>query len=315
MTPFQETLGFVKEERRKLSLPIIRSLLVLLTIVPLVLSCRGSLSFSPTPSVAPSPTPSPAPTPVPTPVPPVPLRVQFPTTVSALEEAFVVVEAPGLPARDPSAALEATIYPPGWEEPCWESPLELKEARGIYRSREPIYFPLEALPGEWRLEVVVRSRTVVWGSRWVRFSQRPLAFWDLAPLGLRRVSLRVPQDFPLVQREGDEISGVLAWEWRGERLELWWTPGPTKPLSWDTAWTVAEATHPATGGVEISDVQKRTWRGRPGFGFSERWPEGAARVLLLQGTDYRLYLLRARVTGKADPSPLMEQIWETFQVN
>lgn len=291
-------------------------LLTLLTVAPLVSSCRGSVfPLAPTPSIAPSPTLLPVPTPVPTPLPPIPLRVRFPATVSALEETYVVVEALGLPERDPAATLRATIYPPGWEEPFWESPLELEDASGIYRSREPIHFPLETLPGKWRLEVAVHSRTVVWGSRWLRFSQRPLALWDLAPLGPRRVSLQVPQDFPKVRQEGDTTSGVLVWEWRGERLELWWTPGPIKGLTLDTALMVLEATHPLTGGVEITEVQEILRDGRRGFRFLERWPEGSAEVLLLQGTDYRLYLLRAKAKGMVDLSPLMRQIGETFRVN
>ncbi|MCS7283239.1 MAG: hypothetical protein RMK65_05355 [Anaerolineae bacterium] len=308
----------VFEHRREGTPPLI-PLFLLMVLLLLASSCRGSGPFLfPTPSVAPSPTspPTPTPTPVPTPLPPVPLRVRFPSTVSALEEAFVVVEAPGLPERDPAALLLATIYPPHWDEPLWESPLELENAaNGVYRSREPIHFPLEGIPGEWQLEVTVRSRTVVWGSRWVRFSQRPLVFWDLAPLGPRKVFLRVPQDIPLVRQEGDEISGVLIWDWRGERLELWWTPGPTKRLNLDTALMVAEATYPVTGGVEVAGTEEILRKGRRGFRFSERWPEGNAEALVLQGADYRLYLLRARTKGGSPLSPFMQQIWETFQVD
>lgn len=304
-------------ERRRTRASLISPLLLLtLVLSSLVSSCQNSgFSPSPTPPVTPSPLLSPTPTPNPTPLPPIPLRIRFPDTVSALEEIFVTVEAPGLPEQDPSALFQATIYPPDLNEPFWESVLELESANGVYRSRGPIHFPLKAIPGEWRLEVTVRSRTVVWGNRWVRFFQRPLVFWDLAPLGPRRVSLQVPQDIPLVRQEGDEISGVLVWEWRGERLELWWTPGPTKRLNLDTALMVAEATYPVTGGVEVAGTEEILRKGRRGFRFSERWPEGNAEALVLQGADYRLYLLRARAKGGAPLSPLMQQIWGTFQVD
>ncbi|RME37947.1 MAG: hypothetical protein D6793_03495, partial [Thermoflexia bacterium] len=94
----------------------------------------------------------------------------------------------------------------------------------------------------------------------------------------------------------------------------WWTPGPTKRLTLDTAQMVVEATHPTTGGVEITATTAIPGKEPRGFQFSERWPDGSAEAILLQGADYRLYLLRAKTRGAADLSPLMQQIYRTFRV-
>lgn len=276
----------------------------------------GALPLSPSPTPVPppppSPTPSPVPTPTPTPLPPVPLTIHFPETVSALEGVTVAVELPGLPERDPGARVLAQVFPPGLREPVWESPLE-PVGDGRYVSPRPIYFSLQAVPGDWRLFVEVRSTVPVRGPRGMRFRQEPLPLWDLAGQTPDEVRLPVPQAFTLVWQEGDRVSGGRVWRRGRERVELWWTPGPLGPLTLDTAQMVEEATFPIGQTVEILSVEAVTRGKRPGFLFRERWLEGGAEALLLQSSSRYLYLLRVAVSG-GDLTPLLREIQAAWEV-
>lgn len=268
---------------------------------------------TPTPSPLPSPTPTPVPTPTPTPPPPVPLTVRFPETVSALEGVTVTVELPGLAERDPQARVWAQVLPPGSREPVWESPLE-PAGGGTYVSSRPVYFPLEPVPGDWRLFVDVQSTVPVRGGRWLRFRQEPLPLWDLTGQVPGEVYLPVPQPFALVRQEGDRVAGGRVWQRGGERIELWWAPGPAKALTQDTAQMLEEATFPVGERVEVISVESVTRGKRPGFRFRERWPDGSAEALLLQGSDRYLYLLRVRVRGREALTPLLGEIQAAMRV-
>jgi hypothetical protein len=246
-------------------------------------------------------------------LPPIPLTVRFPETVTALEGVTVRVELPGLVQRDPRAQVWAQILPPGSREPFWESPLQATGATA-YVSPRPVYFPLEALPGDWRLAISIQSTAPVRGPRLFRFRQEPIPFWDLTGKVPAEVHLRLPQAFPAVRQEGDEVSGVMIWGRGEERIELWWVPGPSEPLTLDTAQMLVEATFPVTGNVEIVGVEAISWGKRPGFRFREGWPEGPAEALVVQASSRRLYLLRIWGTPGGEFSPLLREIQGTFQV-
>ncbi len=270
-------------------------------------------SPTPTPSPAPSPTPPPTPSPTPTPPSPVPLTIRFPETVSALEGVRVTVELPGLRERHPQAIVRAQVFPPGSREMVWESLLEPAEG-GLYVSPQPLYLPLEAVPGDWRLFVEIQSHVPIRGGRWFRFRQEPLPLWDLTGQVPGEVSLLVPQPFALVQQEGDLVAGSRIWQRGGERIELWWAPGPAGALTLDTARMLEEATFPIMGTVEVTSVEAVTRGKRPGFRFSEQWSDGPAEALLLQGSSRYLYLLRVRVSGRDALTPLLREIQAAMTV-
>ncbi len=273
----------------------------------------GAPTPSPAPAPTPSPAPSPTPSPTPTPMPPVPMTIRFPETVSALEGVTVTVELPGLAQRDSGARVWARVFPPGSREPVWESPLEPSEG-GMYVSPRPIYFPLEPIPGDWRLFIEVQSDLPIRGGRWFRFWQAPLPFWDLTGQVPGEVSLPVPQPFALIQQVGDRVAGGRVWQRGGERIELWWAPGPAEALTLDTAQMLEESTFPIGETVEIPSVEAITRGKRPGFRFYERWSDGPAEALLLQGSSRYLYLLRVRVSGGDALTPLLREIQAAMTV-
>jgi len=313
---------------------IARVLIATLGAVLLVVGC-GAPAPSPTPTLTPSPAPSPTPSPTPTPLPPVPLTIRFPETVSALEGVTVTVELPGLAQRDPQARVWARVFRPsvgdpvwkwepevqGWAQDgppgvymlVWESLLE-RAGNGAYVSPQPVYFSLEVVPGDWYLFVDIQSPVPARGGRWFRFRQEPVPFWDLAGQVPGEVSLPVPQPFIPIQQEGDLVAGGRVWQRGGERIELWWAPGPAKPLTLDTAQMLVEATFPIGETVEISSVETITRGKRPGFLFREQWSDGPAEALLLQSSSRYLYLLRVRVWGPGELTPLLREIQAAMQV-
>ncbi|MGB9775544.1 MAG: hypothetical protein ACPL7C_03200 [Anaerolineae bacterium] len=273
----------------------------------------GAPTFSPPPTPTSSPAPSPTPSPTPTPMPPVSMTIHFPETVSALEGVTVTVELPGLAQRDPEARVWAQVFPPDSREPLWESPLE-PAGDGTYVSIRPIYFSLEPVPGDWRLFVDVQSPVPIRGSRWFRFRQEPLPLWDLTGQVPEEVALPVPQSFALSQHEGDLVAGSRGWQRGGERIELWWAPGPVEVLTLDTAQMLEEATFPMMGTVKVTSVEAVTRGKRPGFRFYEQWSDGPAEALLLQGSSRYLYLLRVRVSGGEALTPLLREIQAAMRV-
>jgi len=304
--------GYANSRFRRVALVLVAAA----GVVFLGAGCGGFiLSPTPTPSPVPPPTfpPTPTPTPTPTPLPPVPLTIRFPETVSALEGVTVAVELPGLAERDPQTRIWAYVLPPGSREPVWESLLDPAED-GMYISPRPLYFPLETVPGDWRLFIEVQSDVPIRGGRWSRFRQEPLPLRDLTGQVPEEVSLPVPQPFALVQQEGDLVAGSRIWQRGGERIELWWAPGPVEALTLDTAQMLEEATFPIMGTVEVTSVEAVTRGKRPGFRFYEQWSDGPAEALLLQGSSRYLYLLRVRVSGRDALTPLLREIQAAMTV-
>jgi len=241
------------------------------------------------------------------------MTIHFPETVSALEGVTVTVELPGLAQRDPGARVWAQVFPPGSREPVWESPLETA-GDGMYVSARPVYFSLETVPGDWRLFVDVQSPVPVRGGRWVRFRQEPVPLWDLTGQVPGEVSVPVPQPFVPIQQEGDLVAGGRMWQRGGERIELWWAPGPVGVLTLDTAQMLEEATFPIMGTVEVTSVEAVARGKRSGFLFREKWTDGPAEALLLQGSSQYLYLLRVRVSGRDALTPLLREIQAAMTV-
>lgn len=290
-------------------------LFLLVMVALLVGGCGTPTPPPPTPSPlsSPSPTPPPPPTPTPTLPPPIPLIFRFPERVSALEPVTVTVELPGLAERDPQAQVWARIYPPGYGEPVWESPLRA-DGNGMFVSPEAVYFPLEMQPGYWRLSISVQSIASVIGAPFFRFQQEPVLLWDLTGQIPAEVHLLVPQIFVPVRQEGDQVAGVIVWRHGRERVELWWTPGPVEMLTQDTARMMEEATFPVVGNVEVLSVESVVWGKRPGFRFQERWYEGPAEALVVQASNHRLCLLRVWGNESETLPHLLREIQRTFRV-
>lgn len=241
------------------------------------------------------------------------MTIHFPATVSALEGVQVMVELPGLHEQHPQAVIWAQVFPPGSREPVWESRLDPAEG-GMYISPRSLHFPLETVPGDWRLFIEVQSHIPVRGGRWFRFRQEPLPLWDLTGQVPGEVSLPVPQPFALVHQEGDLVAGSRIWQRDGERIELWWAPGPAEALTLDTAQMLEEATFPMMETVEVTSVEAITRGKQPGFRFYEQWSDGPAEALLLQGSSRYLYLLRVRVSGRDALTPLLREIQTAITV-
>jgi hypothetical protein len=69
----------------------------------------------------------------------------------------------------------------------------------------------------------------------------------------------------------------------------------------------------------VLDIEEREWQDRVAVLFHEDWPTdrpgadgGPAEALVVQGSDYWLYVLRVRTLGGEAIPPLLRQVWETF---
>jgi hypothetical protein len=278
-------------------------------LLSLLLAGCGS---TPSPTPSPAPTPTPAPTSTPTPLPPIPLTIHWPEAASALEAVTAQVELPHLEERDPAARVRAVVSDP-LRRFWWRSDLE-PVGDGFYAASLPLYLPLEPLPGDWRLIVIVSTAAKVSGETMLRFRPAAVPLHDLGDQIPAGVTLHVPQALPVVRAEGDQVAGSLVWAEAGGEVGLWWVPGPDEPLSQDTAQVMVEATYPGDDAVEVVNFEPTEWHERPAFHLLERWPEGPAEVLVLQGPDRWLYLLRVRALDGEMISPLLWDIQATLRV-
>ncbi len=272
---------------------------------------------TPAPTVPPTATPLPTPTPTPTPLPPVPLTITWPPSVAALDEVTIRVELPGLLERDPDARVQAWVVNPDVTQ-RWEFSMQ-PLGDGIFVAEEPLQLPLQSPPGDWLLRIFVFTDAAVSGDSMLRFRPEPIPLWELEGLVRPGVTLVLPQFFAGQQTVGDEVSGGWLWSDGDGQLSLWWVPGPAEPLTEDTAQMLAEASRPeqmtATAvPVTVEGVQSLEWNGLPAVAFAERWPEGPAQALVVQGTDRWLYLLRIRALAGDEISPMLHEIQATFRV-
>jgi hypothetical protein len=271
----------------------------------------------PAPTLTPSPTPAPSPTPTATPIPPVELTIRWPEQVSALQPVPIEVELVPPPGITVTATVRAAVVGPGGR-PLWPFDLTLREGN-LYAAEEPLQLPLEPQEGDWRLAVPVRSPFKVEGPWSLVFQPTPILFRDLTDVLPAGVDMRVPQDFVEVASQGDQWAGGRAWRYGDGEVALWWAPGPVEPLLLSNAVVMLEATHDPDVPPHVLSVEETQWWGQMAFLFYEEWPEdqpgadgGPAEALVVQGPDYRLYVLRMRALGGKTIPPLLRQVWETF---
>lgn len=264
---------------------------------------------SPTP--VPTEIATPTLTPTATPLPPVLLTVRWPAHVSPLRDLVLEVDAPGLQQRDPEARLWARVFDPVYRL-WWMGDLYPLDD-DTFAARRAIHLPLDLPSGEWTLRVSVLSTAPVTGELTLHFVPEPVALRDLRTEVRKGISLPVPRAFVTVHAEGDEIAGARIWQGVGE-VGLWWTPGPAEPLTEDTARVLLDATHPDDVDVGLVAAESVSWYGTEGFRFSERWPQGPAETLVLQGSDRWLYALRIRSLDGPVIPPLLWDIQAGFRI-
>lgn len=284
----------------------------LLLLLSLLVAGCGPQEAPATATPLPTPTPIPTPTPTPTPVPPIPLTIRWPASVSALEEVEVVVELPGLAERDPEALLWVWVTDPLYRL-FWYSDLEQAED-GTYVALDLLHLPLETLPGDWQLNLLILCDAAVSGERTMHFCPESVPLQDLSGQVRAGLVLHIPQAFAAARQEGDEVAGGRVWTVAGGAVGLWWVPGPAEPLSQDTAQVMVDATLPDSEAAEVVEVEPVEWGELTGFRFTERWSEWPAETLVVQGPDRWLYLLRVRaLDGEAIP-PLLWAVQASFHL-
>lgn len=293
--------------------PALRGLSGLWILWALLLTACASTAPSPTPPPLLAPTASPAPDPslTPTSLPAVVLTIRWPDEVSALEDIILQAELPGLAERDLSAQVRAQVVDPH-HQVWWQS--EMEPVGDAYTALTPLHLPLDPSQGNWRLTVFIHTKIPVNGGRTILFQPAPVPLRDLRGQVREGVTLHIPQAFVGVRAGGDLVAGHLAWAGADGEVGLWWAPGPAEPLTQDVAQILVEATDPAGRGERL-EVAPLEWAGRAAFRFREQWPEGPGEVLVVQGADRWLYLLRIRALNRAAISPLLWDIQAGFRVD
>lgn len=272
------------------------------------------LPTSPPPhTLIPSPTLPPAPTPTATPIPPLALTIRWPDQVSALHPVPIEVELAPPPGIGVTATVRATVMNSTNQ---FYRFFDLAQREGdLYAAEGLLQLPLEPPEGDWWLIVHVQSALEVAGERTLKFQPLPIPFRDLAGALPDGVSLHVPQDFAEMTSQGDQVAGGRVWRYGGGEVALWWAPGPSEPLLLNTAVVMLETTHDPVAPPWVFDVEETEWGGRTAFLFHEDWPRaggGPAEALVVQDSDYQLYVLRVRARGGETIPTLLRQVWETF---
>jgi len=272
---------------------------------------------TPTSTFTPSPTPIPSPTPTATPIPSLGLTIRWPEQVSALQPVPVEVDLVPPPGASVTSTVSVRVLDPYWKT---GGRFDLAPQGGDrYAAEEPLQLPLEAAEGDWRLIVYVSSTLPVAGQRWLAFRPTSVRFHDLSGVLPEGVSVRVPQDFVERVAQGDPTAGGRVWRYGDGEIALWWAPGPVEPLLLNTAVVMIEATFDPEAPPAVRHVEETEWQSQAAFLFHEDWPEdqvgtnsGPAEALVVQGPDYRLYVLRIRALGTRTIPPLLHQVRNTF---
>ncbi len=303
---------------------MVYSLLLML----LIAGC-GAIGPAPTPTAIPAtatPTATPLPTPTPTPIPPLALTLHRPEDVSALAPLYVEASLVPPPGVETTATLQVRILAPSGTRYGGPEPLRLApQGDHLYRAETPVRFSLHPEPGTWRLIVDAQSSLTISGTRAIAFRPAPLAFRALTETLPPGATIDVPEAFAESDALGNRVAGGRIWETPCTEqsaapcipgaVELWWTLGPAEPLLLDLAVTMLETTHDPQASPEVTEVEETTWGEYPAFHFRENWSGsegGPAEAWVIQGPDYRLYLLRVRALG-ADAIPtLAREVGETF---
>ncbi len=185
-----------------------------------------------------------------------------------------------------------------------------------YSSEEFLRLPLMPLEGDWQLVTEVEASLPVEGESTYVFQPTPIRFRDLSRHLPAGVSLHVPERFREAIVQGDPAAGGHVWRYEGGEVALWWAPGPSEPLLLNTAIVMLETTHDSEEPPTVSEGEEILWQERPGFFFTETWPDEddvPAQAWVLQGPDYWLYVLRVRPTGDEATASLLQQVAETFE--
>lgn len=295
--------------------------LVACTATPPLPTATPTATPTPTPTV--SPTATPTVTPTPTPLPPLQLTLHLPEAASALPPARLEVSLAAPAGIVPSAIVTAAVFQPG---SVLYGAYELLSLGGErYASTEPLYLPLEPQAGDWLVVVSVRSDWPVVGKHAGLFRAAPLPYRVLSDTLPSGVTLRVPQLFIEVARQGDAWAGNGVWR-SCERdtmvlcpgvgeVSLWWAPGPTEPLTLDTASVLLESTYDPDHPPAILATEEAQWQERAAFRFTETWPGyqgGPAEAWVIHGDNHWLYVLRMRAVGEDAIPALVREVGETF---
>ncbi|MBN1877248.1 MAG: hypothetical protein JXA33_23700 [Anaerolineae bacterium] len=303
--------------------------ITLITILLLLSACTSIATPTPvltptstlTPSLTPSPANTPTPTapPTPTPIPPLELRILWPDTVSALAPVSLEVDLIPPPGIEATAVISAIVLDA--QNHAYYRALLRPDEEHHYRASSPLQLPLDPMPGAWQLLVRVDTKLNVTGSGVRAFTPAPLTFHTLTTETLPSgITLRVPAAFKETQALGDTWAGARVWQHtpRGYptgEIAIWWAPGPTEALLYNTAIMMLEATHDAENPPGVESSEETTWQEHPAFLFQETWPGtegGPALAWVIQGPDLWLYVLRIRTVGGNDVPAILQQIAETF---
>ena len=274
-------------------------------------------TLPPTATMTPAPTATPTPTPTATPIPPARLELRWPEVVSVPAPVPIEVLLEPPPGGSLDAEITATVMDPGAQV---YATFELTEREGnLYRSPEPLQLPFDPMPGAWWFYVQVSAPVPVVGDGALFFHIEPIENRDLTEVLRPGTTIEIPVEFDEVIAQGDIWAGGRVWRYGEGEMALWWVPGPTKDFTDSNALVVLEATYDAHGQRDTApsplEVMSIEWQGRPGFEFSETWPEpegGPGRAWVIQGSDYWVYVLRVRGVGTPTVPTLHERIAETF---
>lgn len=305
---------------RKLAIPICTALLLLAACCPSVPAPTPAFTFVPTATPTPIPTQTPVPTA--TPIPPLELTIRWPAKTSALQPVPIEVELVPPPGIAVSPKVSAKVLDPDFG--LYQSFVLSPQDGNLYVSTDLLRLPLEPAAGDWRVVIYVESELEVKGERDRSFRPTPIPFRDLTGVLPPGTDLHVPEDFAEVAAHGDRTAGGRVWRYgdgdaHGDaspygEVALWWAPGPVKPLQLNTAVVMLEATY-GTDVPTLAGTEEIEWQGQTAFLFHETWPGpegGPAEVLVVQGPDYWLYVVRVRALGGESIPPLFHQVWETF---
>ncbi|MBN2390761.1 MAG: hypothetical protein JXR84_08560 [Anaerolineae bacterium] len=305
---------------KRLSYSVFCAILLLLT------ACRTqtpppptktpTLTLTPTATLTPVPTWTLTLTPTPTPIPPLVVNITWPEEVSALEPPLLIADVT-LPQRiTTDIAMSAKIYDPTMTV---TTTFDLVQQSGRrYVAPAPFQLSLDTPTGHWWLVVHVETELDVVGERMLPFKTAPIEFRALTETLPSGVNLRIPLAFTEATAQGDQHAGGRVWQYGNGEIALWWAPGPTEALLLNNAVVMLEATHDPDAPPEAEFVEETEWQGQAAFLFQEQWPGregGPAKVWVIQGADYWLYVLRTRAVGVDPIPPLLEEIAATFVFN
>ncbi len=279
----------------------------------------GSATPTPTGTPTPTATPTPTPTQTPTPIPPVRLTIEFPKPVTALEPVpirVLIEEPPGIDAHVRASARVIDA-----QDQLYTTLDMVREGReGWWVADEELQLPLEPepYPGVWHLIIDAEADLPIRGYRDRVFTPQRVPYHvitDTLPVG---VELRVPQAFSEGAAQGDRIAGLHAWGYRDCQVTLAWAPGPTEPLLADNAQVIVEATYDPEYEISVEASEQTVWGAEEwtAFLFYESWKgqtkSTPAEALVVQGPDYRLYVLRIRALTQDEIHSLCRDVRGTF---